>query len=165
MSKEMPPAGAYRKCEDTWGDPRAAPVAVRLHRQGRLPLSPRRRGGDDVGVTESEGWAAVSLDDRFEALIFDWDGTAVPDRRADATTLRGRLESCCEAGMHVVIVSGTNVENIDGQLRARPNGPGRLFLCCNRGSEIFEVSRNGPVLRYRRTASPEEDARSTSRPS
>ncbi len=110
-----------------------------------------------MGVTESEGWSAVSLDDRFEALIFDWDGTAVPDRRADATALRGRLESCCEAGMHVVIVSGTNVENIDGQMRARPNGPGRLFLCCNRGSEIFEASRNGPVLRYRRTASPEEE--------
>jgi trehalose/maltose hydrolase-like predicted phosphorylase len=49
------------------------------------------------------------------------------------------------------------VENIDGQLRARPEGRGRLFLCCNRGSEIFEVSAEGPVLRHRRTATPEED--------
>jgi trehalose/maltose hydrolase-like predicted phosphorylase len=108
-------------------------------------------------VTECEGGARASLDERFEALIFDWDGTAVPDRRAEATALRGRLESCCEAGMHLFIVSGTNVGNIDGQLRARPKGPGRLFLCCNRGSEIFEVGSDGPLLTYRRTASPPED--------
>ncbi len=97
------------------------------------------------------------FDETFEALIFDWDGTAVPDREADATALRARMGSCCTAGLNLFVVSGTNMENIDRQLRARPAGPGRLFLCCNRGSEIFEVSTDGPVLNNRRTASPEED--------
>ena len=108
-------------------------------------------------MTEGERDAVVVSDETFEALIFDWDGTAVPDRQADATTLRRRMESCSGAGMHVFVVSGTNEANIDGQLRARPKGPGSLFLCCNRGSEIFEVFGSGPVLIYRRTASPEED--------
>ncbi|MGA2305052.1 MAG: glycosyl hydrolase family 65 protein [Acidimicrobiales bacterium] len=97
------------------------------------------------------------LDQRFEALIFDWDGTAVPDRQADATSQRARVESCCQAGLNLFVVSGTSMENIDGQLRARPVGPGRLFLCCNRGSEIFEVFADGPELLHRRTATPEED--------
>ena len=67
------------------------------------------------------------------------------------------MESVLGAGMHVFVVSGTNVANIDGQLKARPKGPGSLFLCCNRGSEVFEVFGSGPVLMYRRTASPQED--------
>ena len=29
---------------------------------------------------------------RFEAIVFDWDGTAVPDRSADASRLRALLE-------------------------------------------------------------------------
>jgi len=28
-------------------------------------------------------------------------------------------------------------DNVDEQLRARPPGPGRLYLCLNRGSEVF----------------------------
>ena len=60
---------------------------------------------------------------RFEAAVFDWDGTAVPDRRADASESaadRGALRS----GFDVAIVSGTHVGNVDGQLAARPEGPG-----------------------------------------
>ena len=30
----------------------------------------------------------AALDRRFEAVVFDWDGTAVPDRQADASPLR-----------------------------------------------------------------------------
>src|SRR5215207_5716473 len=85
----------------------------------------------------------------FEALIFDWDGTAVPDRRADAESVRTRIEALCRAGVHVFVVSGTHVGNVDGQLRARPAGPGRLFLCLNRGSEVFQVTPDGPDLVYR----------------
>ena len=100
---------------------------------------------------------AVGPDETFEALIFDWDGTAVPDRQADATPIRDRVEALCSAGGHVFIVSGTHVENIDGQLGARPQGRGRLYLCCNRGSEVFEVTENGPGLVFRRTATSDED--------
>jgi trehalose/maltose hydrolase-like predicted phosphorylase len=103
--------------------------------------------------------SAAVLDDRtFEAVVLDWDGTAVPDRRADASAARARVESLCAAGVHVFVVSGTHVDNVDGQLRARPAGPGRLHLCLNRGSEVFEVAAGGPRLRWRRTADPAEDA-------
>jgi len=99
----------------------------------------------------------AELDVTFEAFIFDWDGTVVPDRKADATEVRERIERLCGLGVHIFIVSGTNVENIDGQLRARPTGRGRLYLCCNRGSEIFEVDANGPVLLFRRSATDKEN--------
>jgi trehalose/maltose hydrolase-like predicted phosphorylase len=101
--------------------------------------------------------AAALLDLRFEALIFDWDGTAVPDRSADATPVRERIEALCAAGADVFVVSGTHVDNVDGQLSARPEGPGRLFLCLNRGSEVFAVDGDGPRLVHRRIATPEED--------
>jgi trehalose/maltose hydrolase-like predicted phosphorylase len=99
----------------------------------------------------------VIEDHTFEALVFDWDGTAVPHRHCDAAAVRQRVEALCAAGVHVVVVSGTNVDNVDGQLRARPSGPGRLHLCLNRGSEVYEVTAGGPALRSRREATDEED--------
>src|SRR5689334_979447 len=83
--------------------------------------------------------ARAALDRRFEAIVFDWDGTGVPDRSADASRARAAVEKLCALGMDVFIVSGTHVGNVDEQLRARPDGPGRLFLCLNRGSEVYAV--------------------------
>ena len=40
-----------------------------------------------------------ALDRRFEAVVFDWDGTAVPDRSADATELRELVEELCALGL------------------------------------------------------------------
>jgi trehalose/maltose hydrolase-like predicted phosphorylase len=94
---------------------------------------------------------------RFEAAIFDWDGTAVPDRSAPADEIRRVVEKLCGLGFEIGIVSGTNVDNVDGQLGARPHGPGRLHLCLNRGSEVFEVDRGGPRVVYRRVAEPGEE--------
>jgi hypothetical protein len=81
----------------------------------------------------------------------------VPDRRADASGLRGLLETLCGLGCHLVITSGTHLENVDDQLGARPAGPGRLFIDSNRGSEIWEIARDGPVLRERREPRPGEN--------
>ena len=96
------------------------------------------------------------LDRRFEAVVFDWDGTAVPDRAADATNLRSVIEPLCAHGMEVVVVTGTHVGNVDGQLGARPRGPGRLHLCVNRGSEVFRVDEQGVELVHRREETVEE---------
>src|ERR1022692_4374786 len=98
-----------------------------------MPSSTRRR-------TVRGPLPGFNSEDRFEAAVFDWDGTAVPDRHADAGAVRAHVEQLCNAGMHEVIVSGTHVGNVDGQLGARPAGPGYLFLCLNRGSEVFEVT-------------------------
>ncbi|HWJ45175.1 MAG TPA: hypothetical protein VNR63_07285 [Gaiellaceae bacterium] len=94
---------------------------------------------------------------RFEAIVFDWDGTAVPDRLSDGSRVRELVEALSTAGMHVAIVTGTHIGNVDGQLQARPSGVGRLYLCLNRGSEVFLVEADGPKLVWRREATPAED--------
>ncbi len=108
-------------------------------------------GTPDAGIHSS------TLNRRFEVILFDWDGTAVPDRSADATRARTLVERLCAAGMDLAVVSGTHVGNVDGQLQARPDGPGRLHLLLNRGSEVFRATRGGIELVYRRMATEEED--------
>ena len=99
------------------------------------------------------------LDRRFEALIFDWDGTAVPNRSADASELRVLVEQLCGQGVDLVVITGTHVGNVDGQLGARPPGPGRLYFCVNRGSEVYAAGdEEGLELLYRREATPAEEA-------
>lgn len=103
--------------------------------------------------------STASFPDRtFEAIVFDWDGTAVPDRRWGAEQVRGRVEALCRAGLDVVVVSGTHLANIDGQLGARPSGPGRLWLCVNRGSQVALVGPSGAEIVRERHSSIEEDA-------
>jgi len=114
--------------------------------------------GAAVIAGTAPGLFAPFADSTFEAVVFDWDGTAVPDRRADAGGIRARVEALCAAGVHVVVVSGTHVGNVDGQLGARPSGTGRLHLCLNRGSEVFEVGTSGAELIWRRCATIQEDA-------
>lgn len=96
-------------------------------------------------------------DTTFEAVIVGWVGTAVPDRRADASAVRARIEALCAAGVHVVVVSDTRAGDVAGQLDARPAGPGRLLLCLDGGCEVVEVTGHGPVLRWRRMAAPDEE--------
>ena len=108
-------------------------------------------------LDQPAGLPAELTEETFEAFIFDWDGTAVPDRGAEASGVRTRLEALSRAGAHVFVISGTHVGNVDGQARVRPPGPGRLFLCLNRGSEVFSVGDGGPELVERRTASASED--------
>ena len=50
------------------------------------------------------------------------------------------------------------VDDVDGQLAARPHGPGGLVLALNRGSEVFSVDREGPQLAFRRIATADEEA-------
>lgn len=111
-----------------------------------------------VAPERRENVAARALDRRFEAVVFDWDGTAVPDRNADAAELRALVEELCGLGLVLVVITGTHVGNLDAQLHARPTGPGRLYLCANRGSEVFEATGDGIELLYRYEASPREEA-------
>jgi trehalose/maltose hydrolase-like predicted phosphorylase len=100
--------------------------------------------------------SAGELARRFEAAMFDWDGTAVADRQADASELRELLASLVETGFDLAAITGTNVGNLDRQLMLRPHGPGRVVVACNRGSEVYELTPVGPVALERRVASDEE---------
>ncbi len=97
----------------------------------------------------------------FRTIIFDWDGTAVVDRSEDATPLARLIEDLTEAGVWCVVVTGTNFHNIDLQLcrHLRPSRRRRLFVCANRGSEVYGFEARGrSVVRWQRQATPEEDA-------
>ena len=96
----------------------------------------------------------------FKIIAFDWDGTAVMSRQDDATPVRQRLERLLQLGVLVVVISGTNFDNIDRQLSAAIVGSHktRLYICTNRGSEVFGFdARSRPVLLWKRVATPLEN--------
>ncbi|MBI2863108.1 MAG: glycoside hydrolase family 65 protein [Chloroflexi bacterium] len=100
------------------------------------------------------------LDRPFKMIVFDWDGTAVPSRTADAIEVRRRLERLLELGILIVVITGTSFANIDRQLSAAIRGAHkqRLYLCTNRGSEVYGFdSQSNSTLRHRRVATPDED--------
>jgi trehalose/maltose hydrolase-like predicted phosphorylase len=99
---------------------------------------------------------SAPLDRTFAAVVLDWYGTAVPHRRAGTTRLRQLVESLCRYGVEVIILSRADVHDVDAQLGARPTGPGALYLCPDRGSEVYRVTSTGPVLVPRRLPAPEE---------
>jgi trehalose/maltose hydrolase-like predicted phosphorylase len=117
-------------------------------------MATKTRPSQELGIPE----LPAVLDRRFDAFVLDWDGTAVPDRQADASGIRRAVERLCALGADVAVITGTHIGNVDPQLGARPDGPGRLFLALNRGSEVYRVDAAGPTLVERRQATPEEDA-------
>lgn len=117
-----------------------------------MTIAAQRRGVDRPPIA-----LPSELERRFEAIVFDWDGTAVPDREADAAAVRNAIEGLCAAGVDLAVITGTHIGNVDAQLGARPAGPGRLYLCLNRGSEVFSVDAEGPQLVDRRVATKEEE--------
>ena len=84
------------------------------------------------------------LGETFEAIVFDWDDMALSERQRDLSHVRERIEDLCGAGVHVVVVTGSRVDDIDQQLWARPHGRGRLHLCCAQGSEVYALTTDGP---------------------
>jgi hypothetical protein len=100
------------------------------------------------------------LNKAFRIIAFDWDGTAVKDRAADARPLALRLEQLMELAVQLVVITGTNFDNINHQFCRLVNGRYKinLHVLTNRGSEVFgfdEQSR--PVLLYRREATAREN--------
>ena len=77
-------------------------------------------------------------------VAFDWAGTAVTDYSADAVAVRGRVEHLTRLGTDIAIVADTHIGRIDGQLLARPTGPGRLLVCTRGGADVFVIGVNGP---------------------
>ena len=120
--------------------------AAKETRLERLATIARLEPGADVRRPSA-------LDRRFEAVVVDWDATAM-----GGAGLRALFEELCACGLDLIVITDIDVGAIDGQLGARPAGPGRLFLCVDRGTEVFEASRDGLELRYRREATSLEEA-------
>ena len=102
------------------------------------------------------------LERAFRLIVFDWDGTAVTSRTADATSVARALDRVLAAGTRAVIVTGTSFANVARQLgdHISPEHARRLHVSTNRGSEIYGFDRRGrPALLWRRVATPEEERR------
>lgn len=122
-------------------------------------------GGGGPQASEAARGMAVDETERvlrrpFRIIAFDWDGTAVVNRLADAAAVRRAIERLLEAGVYVVVITGTNFQNVDRQLSASIVGPHkrRLYVCTNRGSEVYGFADGSqPVLIWQRVATPEEN--------
>ena len=81
----------------------------------------------------------------YEMIIFDWDGTAVPDRHAPIGNLKAALEELLKEGGLCAIVTGTNSDNIlkQGIADLSPLAKHGLHICTNRGSEVFDFDSSG----------------------
>ncbi len=116
----------------------------------------RERGDGHILAMECTGGFPQIQRHAYRIIAFDWDGTAVRNRRADARPVARVLERLLKHNVSIVVVTGTNFDNIDNQFCSLITGPHKrgLFVCCNRGSEVFGFnSRSEPVLIYRRQAS------------
>jgi len=71
-----------------------------------------------AGIRESPRLAR-----RFEGVVFDWDGTAVPDRRSDATRIRGLVEQASAHGLDLAVVSTPTWGMSMASSRPGPPGP------------------------------------------
>jgi trehalose/maltose hydrolase-like predicted phosphorylase/hydroxymethylpyrimidine pyrophosphatase-like HAD family hydrolase len=102
----------------------------------------------------------LPMDQRFRLIAFDWDGTAVSSRAEDATPVRRPLERLLRFGVLAVVITGTNLSNIDGQLSRAIKGRHKrnLYLATNRGSEVYGFDEKlTPILLWTRTATAEEE--------
>lgn len=92
----------------------------------------------------------------FKIIAFDWDGTAVADRKSDASFVAKILETLLKLNIYIIVITGTNFDNINNQFASFITGKYKqyLFLCTNRGSEVFgfDAYSNNQLL-YNFTAS------------
>jgi hydroxymethylpyrimidine pyrophosphatase-like HAD family hydrolase len=82
----------------------------------------------------------------FSLIIFDWDGTAVPDRHTPTPDLNRVLETLLLQRVWIAPVTGTKVENLEqhslSMLSPRARA-GNLVVCTNRGSEVWVYNPDG----------------------
>jgi hydroxymethylpyrimidine pyrophosphatase-like HAD family hydrolase len=101
----------------------------------------------------------------FDLIIFDWDGTAVPDRRTSVPDLNQALEDLLLHNVWIAPVTGTKIENLEVQslsLLSPEARSRRLIVCTNRGSEVWAYDSNGKRRRvFLRTATETEEQQLT----
>jgi trehalose/maltose hydrolase-like predicted phosphorylase/hydroxymethylpyrimidine pyrophosphatase-like HAD family hydrolase len=97
----------------------------------------------------------------FRIIVFDWDGTAVKDRQADARGVASAIKQLLDLEVLVVVITGTNFDNINHQFTSLIHGPYKrnLFVCANRGSEVYSFDSSGRSILLRRREATEEEER------
>jgi trehalose/maltose hydrolase-like predicted phosphorylase/hydroxymethylpyrimidine pyrophosphatase-like HAD family hydrolase len=96
----------------------------------------------------------------FRIIAFDWDGTAVKDRKADAQAVAATIKQLLDLQVIVVVITGTNFDNINSQFASLIHGPSKrnLFICANRGSEVYGFDFFERIdLIYKRKATEDEN--------
>lgn len=92
---------------------------------------------------------------RYEAVFFDWDGTAVLSRKAPADAAVAAMRPLLDRGTALVIVSGTTYENIAGGRIHEcfsPKELQNLYLGLGRGAFDYAFDEAGqPTLLHDRT--------------
>lgn len=81
----------------------------------------------------------------YKAIFFDWDGTAVADRAADATEVAGLMTELLELGKILVVISGTSYENITDEMLSKIPAQLRsgLFFGVSRGAYNYSFDEAG----------------------
>lgn len=99
----------------------------------------------------------------YQAVFFDWDGTAVTSRNADASGVLKAMTAAMQKGIRLVIISGTTYENIcDGKLGKLISADllDHLFLGLGRGNYNYGFDPAGsPKLLVDRTPNPDDRVR------
>lgn len=85
----------------------------------------------------------------YQAIFFDWDGTAVEARRADATRVLAAMKRLLLGGVKLVIVSGTTYGNLCGGGLAEllpPAALQNLYLGLARGNYDYGYTKEGQLF-------------------
>ena len=84
-------------------------------------------------------------DHRYRLIAFDWDGTAVTDRKEHPAELARAMQRLLDAGSLLVVITGTNADNVGGQIAPllTPAALSRLYMMVNRGSEVYAHEADG----------------------
>jgi trehalose/maltose hydrolase-like predicted phosphorylase len=130
-------------------DPTAEPLSIAAWgrsleaRPGHTYVVPRGRG-----EIEDLCDPAILSGRRHRMIVFDWDGTAVPDRRSPIGRLKGAVEEAVRRGAILAVVTGTHMGNVDSQFthyidRSLRHG---IIVGCNRGAQVFGFDKRGQMV-------------------
>lgn len=89
---------------------------------------------------------------KYKAIFFDWDGTAVLSRKAPVDNTVEAMKPLLEAGVKLVIVSGTTIENIaHGKLEEffTKEELANLYLGLGRGAYNYAFDRDGKAYVFK----------------
>ena len=96
---------------------------------------------------------------RYKAIFFDWDGTAVESRRADAGRVLAAMERVLQGGTKLVVVSGTTYSNLCGGKLGEllpPAARQNLFMGLARGNFDYGYDLDGQ-LKFLTDATPDTE--------